>query len=103
MDELSTLGLLVAVSGIRVVFIDECDIEILQVCYLSIDVHFVLFREEFEYGSSVSVLTNRATRRRKLQLETEKFLKRSYVFKARPPTLLLTSPFSYSTCVHNNR
>jgi transposase len=51
--------------------------------------HFVLFHVEFQGGSSISVLKNRAAHHKKLQLEIEKFLKGSNVFNVRPPTVLL--------------
>jgi hypothetical protein len=46
----------VAVLGLVVVLVDAYNTELLEVWYLSIDIHFILFYVEFESGLSASVL-----------------------------------------------
>jgi hypothetical protein len=52
--------------------------------------HFILPHVELEDGLSISVLKTKATRPKNLQQEIVKFLKKSSVFKRRPPTLFHT-------------
>jgi hypothetical protein len=73
-DEWPTLGPLksVAVLGLRVVFTDKYDLSILQIWYLSIDIHVILLHMIFEDALSISVSKTRATCYKNLQLKTEK-------------------------------
>jgi hypothetical protein len=45
--------------------------------------HFIMFHVDFEDGPSISDLENKATRRKKVQLEIVKLLKKSQMFKGR--------------------
>lgn len=82
-------------------FTEAYNIFILRVWCLSIDSHFALPHVEFEDGYSISVLKNRATRHKKLQLEFEKFLKKSNLFENRLPAVFYTPPFQ-TRRVHRN-
>jgi hypothetical protein len=55
----------VAVSRLSIVFREAYSTGILQVWYLSIDIHFILFHEEFEDGLSILVFENRAAYHKK--------------------------------------
>jgi hypothetical protein len=52
----------VAVLELNVVFREAYDTGVLQVQYLSIDIHSLLFHVKFEDSLSISVSRNRATR-----------------------------------------
>jgi hypothetical protein len=84
--KLPILGLLetIAILGLGVVLKGAYSTGMLQVWYHSIGLHFILPMLEFEDGLSMSVLINRATRYKNLDLEVVKFLKKSNVFKRRP-------------------
>jgi hypothetical protein len=60
--ELPTLGLLesVAVFGLGVVLGEAYNTGTLQVWYLLIDMHFIMFHEDFDDGLSVPVLKKRS-------------------------------------------
>jgi hypothetical protein len=79
----------VAVSGLTGKFRQAYNTDILQVWYLSIDMPSILLHMEFEDGLSISVLKNRATCHKNLQLGIEKFLR----VKDRWPILFHTPPF----------
>jgi hypothetical protein len=49
-------------------------------CYLSIDMHCILFYVKFENGLCISALRKRVASLRKQELETEKFLKKTLQF-----------------------
>jgi hypothetical protein len=78
-DKLLTLGLLesAAVLGLGVVFTDTYNTGTLKVCYHSINIHFILFRVEFQDGSSISILKNKATSPQNLQQKIKKVSKNS--------------------------
>jgi hypothetical protein len=57
----------------------------------TIHINCILFHVEFEDGLSISVLKDRATRHKNVQLKIIKFLKKSNVFQ--------TPPFSNTVCV----
>jgi hypothetical protein len=59
------------------VFSGAYKVNILRILYRSVDTHCILFRVEFEDGSSVSVLRNRATCYKKFTAGNRRFLKRS--------------------------
>jgi hypothetical protein len=82
----------VTVLGLGVVFREAYVIGIFQIWYRSIDIHFILLHVKFEYGLFISVMQNRAIRHKNLQLEIEKFLKKS----SRRPLFFHTPPFSNS-------
>lgn len=67
---------------LNVVITDTCDISILQFWYHSIDMHFIMFHVDFDDGPSISDLENKATRRKKVQLEIVKLLKKVKCSKA---------------------
>jgi hypothetical protein len=58
---------------------------IFHVWYLSIDRRFILLSAEFEDGSYISVLKNRATYHKHSHLETKEFLKRQKSSKTAHP------------------
>jgi hypothetical protein len=87
---------LVAVSRFREELREAYRTRTFQFWYHSMDIHFNLFHVEFEDGLYISILKIRATHYKNLQLETVKFLKKSNLFKSRPPTLFPTPPFSNS-------
>jgi hypothetical protein len=91
-NDLPSFGLLksVAVLGVGVALREAYSTDVLQFEYPSIDIHFVLFHLKFEDMLYISVLKNRATCHKNLQLQIVKFLKRSYEFKPRPPNLFHT-------------
>jgi hypothetical protein len=66
----------VAVFGLRAVFRRAYNTGILQVWYLSIDMHSTLSHVEFEDGLSVSVLKNRNHSPYKITAGNEKNLKK---------------------------
>jgi hypothetical protein len=98
MDKVPTSGLQesVAVLGLSVGLTDTYHTGILQFWYHPIDRHFILLHVKFENVLFISVLKIRAIRHKNPQLVIVKFLKKSNVFKRRPPTLLTPSPFSDS-------
>jgi hypothetical protein len=59
--------------------------------------HFILLYVEFEDGSTISVMKNRAISHKRSQLAIVKFLKKSNVSKARPPD------YSYPAPIKNSR
>jgi hypothetical protein len=90
-----------AVLGLNIVFRESYNTDILQVWYHSTDIHSILSHVEFEDGLFISILKNRATRHKILQLEIENFLK---IVKSieRPP--LFSNPavsISYVCCNHS--
>jgi hypothetical protein len=62
--------------GLKVVFREAYSTGILQFWHLSIDIRFILLHVEFEDGLSISVVKAKTTRRKTLQLEIVKFLKK---------------------------
>jgi hypothetical protein len=78
---------------LSVAFREVYNIGILQLWYPSIDIHCFLFHVGFQGGLSISVLKNRAPCHKNLHLEIITFLKKSNMFKPRPPTLF-HPPFS---------
>jgi hypothetical protein len=103
-DELPSTGSLesVAVLGLNAMFREAYSTDMLQVWYPFIDMHFILLHEKFENGLSILIWKNKTTSCKKLQLEIVKFLKKSIVFKCRPPTVFPTRFFSNS-CVRCNQ
>jgi hypothetical protein len=67
----------VVVLELSLVFSGAYKVNILRILYRSVDTHCILFRVEFEDGSSVSVLRNRATCYKKFTAGNRRFLKRS--------------------------
>jgi hypothetical protein len=61
-DDLPTLGPLITVAVLRLnkVFIEAYSTGILHVWYHLIDMHFIVFRVQFEDGLSISVLKTEA-------------------------------------------
>jgi hypothetical protein len=57
--------------GLGVVFREACDTDALQFWYLSMYIHAISFRVECERGLSISILKNKATFRKSLQLESK--------------------------------
>jgi hypothetical protein len=78
---------LVADLGLSVVSRAVYSTGILQIWYLTIDIHFILFHVEFEDRLSTTVLNNRATRPRNSPLEIEKILK-----KVKSPAHFISHP-----------
>jgi hypothetical protein len=84
----------VAVFELGAVFREAYNTGTLQFWYLAIDILCLLFYVEFDDGLSSMILKNRATCLKISQLEIVKALKKSKVFKPRPPTFFHTLPFS---------
>jgi hypothetical protein len=80
----------IAVLGLHAVLKEAHSSDILQIWYHSIDKHCILSHVEFEDELYISVLKNRGNSSQKLQLEIEKFLKKS-IFQS-PPTFPVSHP-----------
>jgi hypothetical protein len=78
-DKIHTLGCreTIAILKLSVVLKDAHSTDILQVWYHSIGIHFILLHVKIEDGLSISVLKNRATCHKNLELEIVKVLKKS--------------------------
>jgi hypothetical protein len=82
-----------AIVKLHVVIKKAYNTSTLQVWYISTDVCFILFHVEFEGGLSISVLENRATCHKNLQLEIEMFQKVQMFLKTAVHSIFTSCPF----------
>ncbi|SAL99410.1 hypothetical protein [Absidia glauca] len=87
----------VAVFELSVGFSEAYNTGILQIWYLSVGMHLILFRVEFKDGLSISVLKDMATRY-KVTTGNRKVLKKYMSSKAARPHYF-TQPFQTFVCV----